>query len=561
MDLLKSQFDRIQQQLAGLNASQKMLAACLVVIIVMTIGWWGRYAAVPEMEAVTHEALSPEDLQAVRRQLRSSGIPHQVNDGRVEVPADRVPEAVADLTYSQALPKSSAIDFQSLVKGMNPFTSQSTTEAQFNNYTQVRLAEVIANFPGVQAAEVFIDPTDKPGIGKSVEPSATVSITMTRGQPAPQRLIDATAHFVAGSNAKLKWQRVSVIVDGVFRRVRDSESDGGGGAEHLEIVEKYENSVEEKVSRFLNIPQLSVSVSFNVDPETKRTRSHQYDKDNFVHKEIETNERTVETTDPVPAAGEPGAMPNTAMSIGGAAVAVAGAGGAASSNESESKTKMQLLVGDRTQEVFRPAGIGEPVAAAVRVPRSHVINMIKHERAAKEPDAPEPDAQAIDARFTRDLPAIRGAVKGLVRLASDDAVLVSMYTDYLPGPGPVGPGGGAGQGFSTASVAAMAGAHSREILLGGLAVMSLFMVSMMVRKGNPLPAAAAALAMPAMPMPVLDASESLAGEVSEGKSMLDAMELDDDAVRAQQMVDQVSSMVEENPDAAAGLVKRWLNRS
>ena len=86
------------------------------------------------------------------------------------------------------------------------------------------------------------------------------------------------------------------------------------------------------------------------------------------------------------------------------------------------------------------------------------------------------------------------------------------------------------------------------------------MVSMMVRKGSPLPAVAAPT-LPVMPMPLLDASETLAGEVSEGKSTLDAMELDEDAVRAQQMVDQVSSMVEENPDAAAGLVKRWLNRS
>ena len=37
MDFFKSQLDRIQQQLAGLNASQKMLVACLVVIIVMTV--------------------------------------------------------------------------------------------------------------------------------------------------------------------------------------------------------------------------------------------------------------------------------------------------------------------------------------------------------------------------------------------------------------------------------------------------------------------------------------------------------------------------------------------
>jgi flagellar biosynthesis/type III secretory pathway M-ring protein FliF/YscJ len=39
------------------------------------------------------------------------------------------------------------------------------------------------------------------------------------------------------------------------------------------------------------------------------------------------------------------------------------------------------------------------------------------------------------------------------------------------------------------------------------------------------------------------------------------MELDEDALRAQQMVEQVKTMVSENPDAAANLVKRWLNRT
>jgi flagellar biosynthesis/type III secretory pathway M-ring protein FliF/YscJ len=98
-------------------------------------------------------------------------------------------------------------------------------------------------------------------------------------------------------------------------------------------------------------------------------------------------------------------------------------------------------------------------------------------------------------------------------------------------------------------------------VLGGLAVVSLFMVSMMVRRGAPATAALAGATSPQVPMPVLDASEQLAGEVSEGKSMLDAMELDEDAVRAQQMVDQVAAMVEDNPDAAAGLVKRWMSRT
>jgi flagellar biosynthesis/type III secretory pathway M-ring protein FliF/YscJ len=53
----------------------------------------------------------------------------------------------------------------------------------------------------------------------------------------------------------------------------------------------------------------------------------------------------------------------------------------------------------------------------------------------------------------------------------------------------------------------------------------------------------------------------MAGEASESEQLLDGMELDDDAVRAQQMLDQVSNMVKENPEGAASLVKRWMNRT
>ena len=54
MDVLKKQFDRIQQQLSGLSASQKMLTASLVAIMVMTFLWWGHYAGSSEMEPVVN---------------------------------------------------------------------------------------------------------------------------------------------------------------------------------------------------------------------------------------------------------------------------------------------------------------------------------------------------------------------------------------------------------------------------------------------------------------------------------------------------------------------------
>ena len=95
--------------------------------------------------------------------------------------------------------------------------------------------------------------------------------------------------------------------------------------------------------------------------------------------------------------------------------------------------------------------------------------------------------------------------------------------------------------------------------MGALALVSLFMVSTIVKKGTPQPTIIPEVAPRETPR--LASGEDIAGIVSDGNPTLDAMEVDDNAIKAQQMVEQVSTMVKENPDAAANLVKRWLNRS
>src|SRR5699024_5835655 len=71
--------------------------------------------------------------------------------------------------------------------------------------------------------------------------------------------------------------------------------------------------------------------------------------------------------------------------------------------------------------------------------------------------------------------------------------------------------------------------HIKEIALGALAVLSLFMVLMAVRKSAPQPAIATAQSEPApQPPPVIE-SENLAAEVSGDDGTLEGMELDDDA--------------------------------
>ena len=99
------------------------------------------------------------------------------------------------------------------------------------------------------------------------------------------------------------------------------------------------------------------------------------------------------------------------------------------------------------------------------------------------------------------------------------------------------------------------------------------MVSMLVRKSGPTIESGASMSSGGMTMPgagsTVNAMLAKAGlkmprddaaEVGEGGQALDGVELDDETVRAQQVVDQVSTLVKENPDAAASLVKRWMSR-
>jgi len=87
---------------------------------------------------------------------------------------------------------------------------------------------------------------------------------------------------------------------------------------------------------------------------------------------------------------------------------------------------------------------------------------------------------------------------------------------------------------------------------------------MMVRRSAPAriaPGAVAATTGEAASMKLRGSSQDVVGEASDGEAVIDAIEMDDETVKTQQVLRQVGQMVASNPDAAASLVKRWMNRS
>lgn len=549
MDFIKSQFDRIQQQLSGLTASQKMLSAALVAIMVMTLWWWGNYAGTPEYAPLLDQPMTAEDIGAMRTQLKLAGIEHQVTDDKILVPPDKKMDALGFLGYANALPKNTSSGFDQMIKQLTVFDGQERQAAIFNHAKELQLQQIIQRFPGVGSATVLIDPSSKFRIGRPVESTATVSVTLRDTTASSKKLAHACAHLVAGAQSGLKPSRVNVTINGQMFALPDDASlaTGGIGGSQIEIQQQAEAHENRKLEEHLNyIPGVRVSVTVRVNSAREQTEKVTVDKEKSGTFEAKTTSKTTEEVTPVPANGDPGTNSNSGMSIG-----VASAAPANSTRSTNEDTVENLNVPATTKtQTLKNAGDTTVIAASVRVPRSYLV----HEAKGGDPAAKEPDAAAIEKAIARVLPSIKSAVAANTGLKEDTAISVEPYTDLVVPPPTEAQLAGTG-GFTTAL-----GGHIKEITLGGLALASLFMMSMMVRKG------AVAPVLPPAPVVVkagavsLTAGEDLAGEATEQNPTLDGMELDEDSIKTQQMLSQVTSMVGESPDTAAQLIKRWMNQ-
>lgn len=546
MDFLKGQLDKIQQQLGGLNASQKMLTGSLVAIMVMTLLWWGRYAGTSEMQPVLPQPLSQTDIGRVQAHLRSMGIPSRVEGDLVLVPADRRDDAIGSLAFAEMLPENSASGFDEISKQLNSFMAQGTTDALFKEAKQKTLQNVIRRgFPGVREAVVLIEPAGPRRVGASNEASASIAIMMKDGGVGDRKIAEAAATLVAGAQQHLTVKNTAVVIGAKRYRV-SSDTDGPAGSDELgEILAGHERYYEEKVQSFYSyIDGLLVKVAVSVNTTSMQTQSK-------VHEAIQQKERRSNNrneTEPLPTAGaaEPGALPNIGASIDQAQTTMAGGERVLDENETEFENFADM----KMETSSKPAGDFAAVSAAVRVPRSYFLRVFKNSTASTA----EPTLAALQPIIDAEVQKIRNDVVWTTGIEDQTRVSVSMYDDS---PSPVLVGANAAP---PSVITQSLGSYGKEIAIGALAIVSLFMVSMMVRKSAPTALVAPGAAAP-RETPHLEGAPEVAGIVGGTSQLLDGMELDEDAVRTQQMLDQVSTLVGENPEAAANLVKRWLNRT
>jgi len=410
--------------------------------------------------------------------------------------------------------------------------------------TEQRLAQVIRQMPGVRRADVIVNTGGQRlfGEGRNVEPTASVHIQMQRGRQPEKRLAGAAADLVAGAFSGLVRKNVNLVIDGAPYRF--SEGDQAHMSELLDRQRAIEKQLAENIELVLGIPNVRVGVY--VELETDKVESTMRKYGDPVPSLQKTKESTSERSRP---SGEPGVRPNVGASI-------ATEGGPAEKTVLTEGTKE--FNGERDLEQVRtekmPGGV-KSIRATVNVPYSYFLRVYQMKTGKKE----EPKPQEIEPVIVAQSDEIRRKVMPIINALDTKGIEVGRYYDLALAGDPAGTGTGGGATAALMEPGSLM-QYAKPAGLGVLALSSFMMVLMMLRRASSSAGVAELekVLKEQEAAPTLDTEQGPIGEAQSTEGVLQGVEVDEQTVRVRHIAEQVGTLVNEDPDMAAHLVRQWI---
>ena len=526
---------QIRQLWAGLSRSARMAMGLLVAVVALSLFMLVHYGGKPTMQPLPGAPLAAADLSRAEQML-SSRMPVEVRDGKLYVPADKVESAYGALASMNILPPDSISAFEELAKQDSMWRTEKEADWLRLQAKQAILGRMLSGFPGVRQATVMLEQGAMPRLGtQATRPSASVNLRMEPNAPMDRKLVASMVDLVVTAAARMTRADVS-IVDATNGRSYHVNDDEMVGDSRLEQMVQLENQLNSKLMDQLRyIPNVIVAVHAVPDPlKTERTVELKASPDDVVTAPKSVNTESFQGMSNRPG-GEAGVTANTSMSLGSL--------NPNSSTEERSRTENENVFPMVHTEKVAGGVVVKPgeISASVNIPRGYLMaQFLKLTRQDKEPD----DKDTAFTTFVDDqLKRIAGQVMNSIGITDEKQVRVDWFLD-----------GRDQQAMqpAQASVGTLVFNYGKPAALGGLALFSLLMVMMLVRKRNPTPLAVEGSA------PLSGMMDAAIDQVESEEGALTGIELDEDTIRAQRVVEQVSEMVKQNPEAAANLVRRWL---
>lgn len=542
MDFAKKYWTTIRVQMEGLPAATKLLIGSLVIIMLL-VGFIALlYAGKSETVPISRFAASRSEEVAAR--LDAAGISAQIKNGQVYVAASSHMDAIALLAREDMLSENASAAFADITG--NPWETDAQGDRKYLLATQNYLNAVARKFKGVRSAEVVISLPERVGFGRSsVRPSASVTVTMNGSGAVDNHLVTALAGLVSGAVSELRPQDVLVLDANHGRQHTVADKNDVVPTEVIELVRHQEDYHRKKIEELYrnSIQGMIVAVKVSTSPIRREVREER----KYMETEpLESEENTELISRDFERAGEPGARPNTTLSID------TGGGLTRETTETMSRSEFGEKQLTSTSQIEMAGHQIEQINVTINVPRSYFVNIYK----ARNPDAEgAPSDEDIEPIQTEQLEKIKMGVAPLIAVSADapGVIEANMVYDmaYLqPDFAGAASGGGVLGTVTNSNTVAVASA-------GALGVISLALMFMLVRKATKPEALPTVDELAGVP-PMLPTDDELIGEADEVEASMAGLEVNEEELRTRNLATQISEMIRSSPNDAGSLLGKWV---
>jgi len=556
MEFLKKLVAQSKTHLGSLTISQRAAIGLCVIIIIGALAWLMQWSAKPELTPLVNQDLTAEELGRIQSRLSDAGAQYQVSGSRILVKPDERALWLARLGEQQALPSDLTITFESLMKDQSPFINMDEQAWRRQVATSGELSKIVRQFSGVADARVLVDKTEKRGVGRApTVPTASVSIKMRAGQELDRAKVHAIASLVASSVAGMNVKNVTVVDASTGVAFSVSDPSEPGSFDDLDDRRRKEQYFRDKLAaQFGYIPGIHIGIHAELDPDAKKTETTKFGKP------VKISEETESTSQERGGGGTPpGVVPNTARSV---------AGGSSAEKMEKSRGKEDFQAGvDKTVEISERMRHGlKNLHASINIPHSYYVNVFKSTNPGKEPTGAD-----LDPLIRLETEKVQKQAMNLIAASDKSFVQVDTYYDTMPTEL-------AEAETATGEMIGWVKAYGGQAGLMALAIVSLLMMLMLVRRSSEGPV----LPGEEPPKPIIFvgrrgsgrggakekdveeipeevwASAAPIGEAQATSGMLEGREVTEEEIRAQQVIEQVTQLVTDDPETAASLVHGWI---
>lgn len=572
MDFIKKYLATIRAQLMGLTLSQKILIGLLILVMVVTIFYVVASSAKPDMVVLIPQSMTAEEINRVEMYLKGK-YAYQTKGDSIMVPAEKAYAIRGELFAAQALPKDTTAAFTALVAANSMFETDGQQGRKWNLAMQETLTKMLRYFPYIDDGTVIISRGEKSGLGRdSIPSSASVAVKVRNNEGLTGTQVVAIVDMIRGSVPGLKREDVH-ITDGQ-RVYHAPSSDSVMPADLL----AYKKSIEDDLTRklwtmFGDVGNVKIAVNVVPDMSDRRRNEELYDPKNKISLlKTEGNHETTTSDTTAVRGSEPGVKPNVSLTNADST----GGGNRSTSSNTDVKNEYQNYVSKILQTTALPPGTDiKEMTASISLPRSYFL-AIYRSRIAKDQKA-EPEDEKLQPIIDAQIKIAQARAKNSIGAKNDEQIRVDWFDDTITLHNIEAAGvGGLG---SAGSITTMISQYAKQAVLGVIALGVLGMMLMMVRRAVPTGAAGTEIdpsvffggtgtssgggGRPRRKNDggAFDVGEDVFGEAGEGSAVLTGIELDDETLQSRKMVDEVSTMIKENPENAAALVKRWISKN